>query len=177
MSNLIIKDVRADWVFLGDVNQHGGYSMCVLIPDSHPQLAKVKELIEGAKAQGIAAGKFTEANTKSANFKKGLHNGTEDAASEERPAMYKGHFYLNANNKSQPGLVGADLQPLMDSSCLYSGAFYNVDVGVYPYNNKSKGIGVGLNNVMFVRDGERLDGRQSAEEAFSGLAAETGDLQ
>jgi len=150
-----------------------------MIPDTHPQMAEVKKEIEKAKAKGIAGGKFTEANTKSANFKNPLHNGTEEHANDERPAAYKGHHYVNANQKSgQPGIVGPDLQPLMDDSCLYSGAYYNIEIAFYPFNTKSKGIGCGLNNVMFVKHGDRMDGRQNAEAAFEGMQVEgKGDLQ
>ncbi len=175
---MIVKNVRCDWVFLAEVNKHGGYSMCLMLPNSHPQLQAVKDAIEAAKIKGISTGKFTQANTKSANFKHPLHDGTAEFENEERPAHYKGHMYVNANQKGgQPGIVGPDLQPLMDDSKLYSGAFYNVEINFYPFDTKSKGVGCGLNNVMFVKDGDRLDGRQNAETAFEGLAAETGDLQ
>jgi len=148
-----------------------------MIPANDPQLANVKKAIEAAKQKGISGGKFSEANTKSANFKNTLHDGTAEFESDERPEHYKGHFYVNANQKGgQPGIVGPDLQPLMDDSCLYSGAYYNVEVNFYPFDTKSKGIGCGLNNAMFVKHGDRLDGRSNAEDAFAGLAAE-GDLQ
>ncbi len=172
---MILKKVRCDWVFLAETNQHGGYSLCAMIPDSHPQMAEVRKEIEKAKAKGISGGKFTEANTKSANFKNPLHNGTEEAASEERPAVYKGHHYVNANQKGgQLGVVGPNLQPLMDDSCLYSGAFYNIEIAFDPFNTKSKGVGCGLNNVMFVEHGDRLDGRQNAEAAFAGMGVADG---
>jgi len=175
---MIIKNVRCDWVFLAETNQHGGYSMCIMIPNSHPQLDEVKAAIAAAEDKGIAAGKFTKANTTSANFKQPLHDGTAEHAADERPAHYKGHMYVNANQKSgQPGIVGPDGNPLMDNSCLYSGAFYHVDINFYPFDTKSKGVGCGLNNVMFVKDGDRLDGRVNAEEAFAGLAVADENLQ
>ncbi len=152
--------------------------MCIMIPDNHPQLEEVKKAIATAKQKGISAGKFSEANTKSANFKNPLHNGTAEHASDERPAHYDKHWYVNANQKgSQPGIVGPDLQPLMSSDSLYSGAYYNVEINFYPFDMKSKGVGCGLNNVMFLKDGDRLDGRQNAEAAFAGLETTEGDLQ
>jgi hypothetical protein len=52
-----------------------------------------------------------------------------------------------------------------------------VDVGFFPFSRDgNRGIGCGLNNVMFVKEGERLDGRQSAEQAFAGMRVED-DLQ
>ncbi len=152
--------------------------MCLMIPNSHPQLEEVKNAIETAKKKGIAAGKFSDANTKSANFKNPLHDGTAEHASDERPAHYKGHMYVNANQKGgQPGLVGPDLQPLMSNEGLYSGAYFNVEINFYPFDTKSKGIGCGLNNVMFVKDGDRLDGRQNAEAAFAGMEVTEDSLQ
>ena len=68
----------------------------------------------------------------------------------------------------------------MDPQRLYSGCYVNVDVNLYAYNHPKggRGVGAGLNHIMLVREGDRLDGRVSAEEAFAGLeATPDGELQ
>jgi len=175
---MIIKNVRIDWLFVWEPGKQGKYGCCVLLPKGSEQEAQVKEAIAKAKAAGIAAGKFTEANTKSASFKGCLRDGDFEIETEDRPAHYKGTSFFNCNNASQPGVVGPDTAPLLDQDKLYSGCYCHVDVNFYPYNHPKggKGVGAGLNNIMLVKEGERLDGRVSAEEAFADLKV-TDDLQ
>ena len=53
---------------------------------------------------------------------------------------------------------------------VYSGCYCNVTVNFYPYNKPmNQGIATGLGNVQFVRDGERLSGKASADEDFDVL--------
>lgn len=55
----------------------------------------------------------------------------------------------------------------------YSGCYCNVTVNFYPFNiNGNRGVAAGLCNVQFVRDGERLSGRASAESEFDVLEDE-----
>ena len=64
----------------------------------------------------------------------------------------------------------------MDRDKLYSGCYCHLDVNFAPFNNESRGVGAYLNNIMLVKEGERLYGRQAPEEAFSGLQV-ADDLQ
>jgi len=175
---MIIKTVRLDWLFIFEVGAQGKYGCCVILPKGSEQEKQVSAAIYKAKATGIAAGKFTEANTKSVSFKQCLRDGDLEIETEERPKHYAKSMFFNASNKNQPGIVGADLNPLMDKEKAFSGCYFNIDVNFYAYNHPKggKGIGAGLNHVMLVKEGERLDGRKSAEEAFKGLEVE-GDLQ
>lgn len=178
-TKMIIKNVRVDWLFCFERSKKDKYSVCVMLPKNHPQLEAVKAAIDAAKANGISGNKFTAAQTKATAFKQCLRDGDQEAETGERPEHYRGHFFFNANNKDQPGIVGPDLNPLMDKDRLYSGCFCNVDINFYPYSHPDggKGVGAGFNNIMLVKEGDRLDGRQSAEEAFAGLEADNGDLQ
>ncbi len=43
----------------------------------------------------------------------------------------------------------------------------------YPFNaNGNRGVAAGLSNIQFVKDGERLSGRASAESEFDALETE-----
>ena len=177
---MVIKDVRVDWLFVFEPNKNGKYGACVMLPKGSDQEARVKKVIKQAIAKGIADGKFTAANVKSASFKRCLRDGDLEVETEDRPKHYLGHTFFNCSAATQPGIVGPDLQPLVDPEKLYSGCYVNLDVNFYPYSHPKggKGVGAGLNHIMLVREGERLDGRVSAEEAFAGLAVEdAGSLQ
>jgi len=172
---MIIENVRIDWAFIFEPSRNNDkYSVCVLIRKDDPQLAKVQKAIADTVKKGIAAGKFTEANVKSRTFKRCLWDGDEAVEAEERGEHYKGCMFFNAYNKNQPGIVDENVQPLMESDRLYSGCYCHVDVNFYPYNHPKggKGIGAGLNNIMLYKEGERLDGRKSATEAFEAFAKE-----
>jgi len=175
---MIVDNVRVDWLFCFEVSKKGKYGVCIVMDKGSKQHKQVETAIEAARKRGIESGKFTDAQTRSSAFKKCLRDGDEEVAAGERPEWYKGKVFFNANNQNQPGIVGPDAKPLMDASRLYSGCYCHVDVGFFPFNNESKGIGAGFNNIMLVKEGERLDGRVAAEEAFAGFATtETDDLQ
>lgn len=106
-----------------------------------------------------------------------LRDGDEELAdgTKEGPE-YKGRFFLNAScngdpGDNKPGVVGPDAQPLMDQGEIYSGCIVRLDIKAFPYKNGgNNGVGWWLNNVMKVDDGERLDGKMNAVDAFSQYA-------
>ena len=66
--------------------------------------------------------------------------------------------------------MDAAVQNIIDPTQVYSGMWGNVNVTFYPYaSNGKKGVGVGLNGVQKVRDGEPLTSRVTAEEAFQAV--------
>jgi hypothetical protein len=170
---MIITNVLADWLFILEANKKGKYGMCCILKDDDPQVKLIEAELDKQKAKGIAKGLFTEANTKSKTFMKCLRNGTEECETEDRPKHYMGCMFFNANSQTTPpGIVGPDTQPLMSKEGVHSGSYFNVDINFYPYAHPDggKGIACGLNNVMFVKAGDRLDGRQDAATAFEGMA-------
>ena len=79
-------------------------------------------------------------------------------------------FFLNANSTQKPGIVDRDLNEILDPDEVYSGCWGRASINFFPYNsNGNKGVGVGLNNIQKLKDGERLGGaRASAEDDFGG---------
>ncbi len=90
--------------------------------------------------------------------------------------VYEGKLFLNCSSNDAPGVVGPDAKPLMNQDDLYAGCIVRLDVNPFPYSNSgNNGIGWGLNNVMLVRPGDRLDGRKNAEQAFGAFADNESD--
>jgi len=83
-----------------------------------------------------------------------------------------GKIMLNARNKNKPGIVGPDAKPLMDPEDFYSGCMARASLGVFAYDNVSKGVSFSLNNLMKTKDGNRLDGQTKAEDDFNAFATE-----
>ncbi len=71
-------------------------------------------------------------------------------------------------------MVDGNLQDILDPTAIYSGMYANVGVSFFGYNNpQNKGIGVSLDNVQKIADGEPLGfTRASVEDDFQPLSAE-----
>ena len=78
-----------------------------------------------------------------------------------------------ANAKSvmyPPGLIDAKTkQEIIDPKEFYSGCYARASIVAYAYDNVSKGVAFGLQNLLKIRDGEPLVNRASAESDFAGV--------
>lgn len=145
-------------------DQDAKFSICLLIPkDDKATLKKIKEAIDEAIQEGISS-KWN--GKKPANVKLPLRDGDEERA-DEAPE-YEGMMFLNANSTQKPGIVDNDLNEILDPDEVYSGCWGRASINFYPFSvNGNKGIGVGLNNVQKLKDGEHLGAaRASAESDF-----------
>ena len=141
--------------------QEPKYSVSILIPKSDKQtLSKIEKAIEAAKQQGLSlwGGKIPP------NLKLPLRDGDEDRPDD--PA-YRGHYFINATSKMKPGVVDANLNPIIDSTEFYSGCYGRASINFYPFNKAgNKGIAAGLNNLQKLADGDFLGGRSRPEDDF-----------
>jgi len=145
------------------------YSCSLLIPKSD---VAGDEAVKKAVDKAIEQGKEKLWKGKVPKFRyEPLRDGDAELASGEKTSKeYEGHYFLNCAANTAPGVVGPDAKPLFDQGAIYAGCYVRADVNPYPYSNSGNhGVGWGLNNVMLVREGERLDGRQKAEDAFAGF--------
>jgi hypothetical protein len=83
----------------------------------------------------------------------------------------KGHWVFTASSKLAPEIVQyPSLERILSESEIYSGMYALVSLNFFPYAaSGNKGIGVGLNNVAKVADGEPLGGRTTAANDFGGV--------
>lgn len=136
-------------------------------------IANIRKAIDEAKAKAIDKGKLSKQVASSSKFKLPLRDGDEAYAENPANSAVRGCYFINASNTVPPGVVGPQLQPLMSTDEFYSGCFGYADVQFFGFNQAGNaGIGTSLQNVMKKTDGDRLDGRQSAEEAFAGLGSD-----
>lgn len=138
---------------------------------SHPdELARFNAMRQAADKACVEKFKkpLKEAVTKIANFRDPFRDGEEK---EHLGGFGPGTIYIKAKSKNRPGVVAADAKtPIDDPSLLYAGCYVRVSLGVWAYDNVSKGVSFWINSVMFVRDGVRLDGQTNPEEDFDGMA-------
>lgn len=144
------------------------YSVSCIIPKTDKKLlAKIHAAVEAAKEDG----KTRKWNGKiPPNLKLPLRDGDIDRPDDEN---YENCFFLNATSKDAPQIVDRRVQPITDPMLVYSGCYCNVSVNFYAFNaNGNRGVAAGLGNIQFVKDGERLSGKASAESEFDALEAD-----
>ena len=143
------------------------YSASVLIPKSDAKtVAKVKAAIQAAYEEGEGKLKGNGKTAPSlASLKTPLRDGDTERPDDE---AYAGHWFINANSNTAPGVVDANREPIYDTSEIYSGVYARVSLSFYAFNsNGNRGIACALQNIQKVRDGEALGGKSKAEDDFN----------
>ena len=148
------------------------YSVSCLIPKSDKKtLACIQKAVDAAKEDGKTrkwGGKIP------ANLKLPLRDGDIDRPDDEN---YENCFFLNASSKDAPQVVDRKVNPILDPMMVYSGCYCNVSINFYAFNaNGNRGVAAGLGNIQFVRDGERLSGKASADADFDALEDDDEDV-
>lgn len=158
--------------------QGGGdpkYSATLLLPKSDAAtLQAIQTAIQAATQEGIAK---RWNGRQPARIDIPIHDG-DGARPNGEPFgdECKGCWVFTASSKQQPGIVDQRVQPILDSTKVYSGMYAFVEINFFPYSaNGKNGIGVGLNNIQKVADGEPLAGRRPATEVFKPVAAPMGN--
>lgn len=141
------------------------YSVSCIIPKSDTKtIAKIQQAIEAAKEDGKTrrwGGKIPP------NLKLPLRDGDIDRPDDD---SYVDAMFINATSKDAPQIVDRKKQTITDPMMVYSGCYCNVSVNFYAFNaNGNRGVAAGLGNVQFVKDGDRLSGKASADADFDEL--------
>jgi len=147
------------------------YSCSLLIPKSDKNgIKELEAAIEQAKQKGKE--KLWKGKIPVFRYQPLRDGDAELATGEKEGKEYEGMMFLNCSSDNPPGVVGPDAKPLMSQDAIFAGCWVRADINPFPYSNSgNNGIGWGLNNVMLVKEDERLDGRQKAEDAFAQYAA------
>ena len=84
-------------------------------------------------------------------------------------------IFISVTSKTRPGVVNALKEPIVDvEEEVYPGCHVFASVRAYSYDQKgNRGVAFGLNNILKVKDGERLGGgKRSAQEDFGEIEIE-----
>lgn len=138
------------------------YQVVLLIPkdDETGTLKVIKEAIKAAAAQG-AQSKWGGKTPK--NLAGPLHDGDE---SEQE--AYQDCYYLTARTSTRPQVVDTNLNDILDAEEIYAGCYARATLRFFPYSaSGNNGIGVLLDNLQKLGDGEPIGGgKVSAESDF-----------
>lgn len=124
-----------------------------------------------AAAVEVAEGKWPGKGTKIVEQMRYPIAADGDERYPEDPT-FEGKMFVRASSQADerrrpPGVVDRQVKRLIDDEHAYSGCVFKTEVRLFPFDKAgNKGVGVGLNNVQVIAEGERLDGRRAAEDVF-----------
>ena len=138
------------------------YQTVLLIPkdDETGTLKAVKDAVKAAAEQGKQSkwgGKVPK------NLATPLHDGDE---SEQE--AYQDCYYLTARTSTRPQVVDTSCNDILDTEEIYAGCYARATLRFFPYSaSGNNGIGVLLDNVQKLSDGDPIGGgKASAESDF-----------
>lgn len=174
------KRTRLSYVHLWEPYAHNEtqepkFSVVLLIPkDDKETVSKIRKAIDAALENGKTG---TFKGKVPADPKITFRDGDEDDSVDlERNPEYAGHYFMTVSSKTRPGVVDRNVQPILDSTEVYSGCYARVSINAFPFNQQgNKGVSFGLNHVQKVADGDYLGGRSRAEDDFEALDDEDDD--
>jgi hypothetical protein len=83
---------------------------------------------------------------------------------------------MNVSNKTKPGVVDAQVQPILDPTEVYSGCYARVSINAFPFNTSgNRGVSFGLNHVQKLGEGEPLGSITKAENDFDAVELDDAD--
>lgn len=163
--------VRIFEPFLNKLSGAEEYSIQILIDKKHTGVvSQVVKSIEEAATKGAEKGLYSKVMLKSPDFRRALRDGDQFAAEVEDGSRecYKGHVFFNAKSSLEypPSVVDNYGRAIIDKTQVYAGCYGLVDVNFYGFKHGKGGVAAGLTSIMKRAEGERLDGRQTTEQAY-----------
>lgn len=151
------------------------FSVSLIIPKSDTKtINAIKAAVEAAYKEGEAKLRGNSRTVPALSaIKTPLRDGDTERPDDE---AYKNAYFVNANATTAPGIVDADLNPILSRNEVYSGVYGRASITFYAFNSSgNRGIACGLNNLQKIRDGEPLGSKASAESDFAEFANDDDD--
>lgn len=103
---------------------------------------------------------------------------TDDGQTKgEKYPERNGCFFINARSKRPVGVVDRQRVPITDPDQVYGGCKGKINITLYPYSQSgNQGIGVSLNGVQKIADGESFGGSRPSVESMFDILDEDDDL-
>lgn len=151
------------------------FSVSLIIPKSDTKtINAIKAAVEAAYKEGEAKLRGNSRTVPALSaIKTPLRDGDTERPDDE---AYKNAYFVNANATTAPGIVDADLNPILSRNEVYSGVYGRASITFYAFNSSgNRGIACGLNNLQKIRDGEPLGSKASAESDFAEFSNDDDD--
>lgn len=161
--------VRASYVNLDEPRETGEgadaklkYQVTLIIPK------KDKVTLKAMKAAAEVAINAKWGDKRPARVHSSLHDGDgERENGEPFGEECEGAMVITVSSDRKPGIVDANVTPVMKPGYVVSGDYIKADIRAYAYERKGKkGVSFGLSNVQFWEKGEPLGNVSRPEDAF-----------
>ena len=175
MSRVVTGNVRLSYlnVFKARGFHEGDpekFSAVLLIPKKDKKtLDKIRIAIKEATEAGME--KYWSGK-KPANLWNPLRDGDDEKPDSPE---YAGMYFLTAKSDNRPILLDSDREELLDPTEMYSGCWGKANISFFPFDNRMKGVGVGLNAIMKTKDDTPFGGGQSRDEIIKGFEEDDDD--
>lgn len=172
-TKVITGKVRLSYVHLFEPyssfeGQEPKFSTVILVPKSDVATVNAIKAAQKLALENGKSSKFGGSIPK--NWKNTFRDGDEEGDLEKNPE-YAGHYFMTVSNRTKPGIVDANVRPILDQTEVYSGSYARVSITAFPFSaSGSKGVSFGLNHVQKLADGEALGGITKAEDDFTAVA-------
>ena len=176
MAKVVTGKVRVSYwkADIGETNKLNGkheFSTQIIIDKSDTETVNAIK----AAAKAALVEKFGDRIPK--NIRNPLRDGDEETNQDGSPKgpAYEGKFFMNVKSTKRPGIVDTKGRELADGK-IKSGDYVRVSLNSYGYSNAgNNGVSLGLNNVLFVEEGDQLGGGRSSAFDDFGIAAPAAD--
>ena len=148
-----------------------------MTPKDKARLKKLKSAALDAMREKFGDKAFKSDGKLKSGYKLPFRKGEEK--SDQYPDSFQdGFVFINAKTESQPGIAdarngrdnGGKWPEAESAGDAYSGCYVRATVQFYGYDvSGNKGVGVGLNNILIIKDGERLGGGINAKDDFQDI--------
>lgn len=147
---------------------------------SKSQREDVRNILRAIKAVGEAkwGDKWKQVRTPLRDGDAEKDELTEDGSTKgEKYPERLGCYFLNARSTKPVGVYDRQRNPIVDSNDIYGGCKGKIAVTFYPYSTQGNhGVGVGLNGVQKVADGEAFGGGRPTVESMFDMLEDDEDL-
>lgn len=149
-------------VFKPNDEQYGGkYSTTLLLPPDF-DFAPLK-----AAMVKVASEKWGPDKAKWPKNLRGPAQVIRDCAEKAHLTGYEpGWHFITASSGDQPGVVNGALEDVTDEREVYAGRWALLSINVYAYDNVTKGVGLGLQNIQVRKHDDAFSGRARAKDEF-----------
>lgn len=173
---LILENVRCSYVNVVEKNQFGNYSIQPIIEKGTKQHKGIVKIVNDILSEAFGP----ESLKKKGRYKLPVRDGDDEIENNDKGEEVANCIFFNANNsKRKPGVVKyysaqdevKNADPDDIEELCFSGAYFNLSLSFYNFTpDKEKGgkpgVAVGLNSVMLLKKGKRLDGSVAATKEF-----------
>lgn len=158
---------------LNDMSQKMEYSVVAVFKKGE-DLTKLKNAVTEILTEKLGPDKT--------KWPKNLKSPFRDQGEREKdgvlPNGYEhGAIFMTLKSSQKPGVVDANVQPIIDEAEFYAGCYAHATIRPYYYDSKgNKGVAFGLQNIQKLSDGEPLSGRANATSEFAPVATPNDDM-